>query len=73
MQSPNLYGIMPAYSLADFKTLMSTGIAVGGRKLGLMTEISQTALKYLSDDEVAAVYAFLSAPEAPIQSEGPPH
>ena len=73
MQSPNLYGIMPAYSLADFKTLMSTGIAVGGRKLGLMTEISQPALKYLSDDEVAAVYAYLSAPEAAIQSEAPPH
>ena len=40
------------------------GIATGGRKLGLMTEMSQAALKYLSDDEVAAMYAYLSAPEA---------
>ena len=63
MESPNLFAIMPAYSLADFRTLLSTGIAVGGRKLGLMTEMSQSALKYLSDDEVAAVYAYLSAPE----------
>jgi cytochrome c553 len=64
VQSPNLFGIMPAYSLADLKTLLSTGIATGGRKLGLMSEMSQGALKYLSDDEVAAVYAYLSAPEA---------
>ena len=64
VQSPNLFGIMPAYTLANFKTLLSTGIATGGRKLGLMTEMSRGALKYLSDDEVAAVYAYLSAPEA---------
>jgi len=63
MESPNLFAIVPAYSLTDFRTLLSTGIAVGGRKLGLMTEMSQSALKYLSDDEVAAVYAYLSAPE----------
>ena len=67
VQSPNLFGIMPAYSLADLKTLLSTGIATGGRKLGLMSEMSQGALKYLSDDEVAAVYAYLSAPEAAAQ------
>jgi len=65
VESPNLFAIMPAYSLADFRTLLSTGIATGGRKLGLMTEMSQGALKYLSDDEVAAVYAYLSAPEVP--------
>ena len=63
VESPNLFAIVPAYSLADFRTLLSTGIAMGGRKLGLMTEMSQSALKYLNDDEVAAVYAYLSAPE----------
>ena len=64
VQSPNLFAILPAYSLADFRTLLATGIATGGRKLGLMTEMSQSALKYMSDDEVAAVYAYLSAPES---------
>jgi mono/diheme cytochrome c family protein len=64
MQSPNLFGIVPAYSLADFKTLLSTGVAIGGRKLGLMKEMSQSALKYLRDDEVAALHTYLSAPEA---------
>jgi cytochrome c553 len=63
VQSPNLFAILPAYSLADFRTLLSTGVATGGRKLGLMTEMSQAGLKYMSDDEVAAVYAYLSAPE----------
>lgn len=45
---------MPAYSLAEFKTLLSTGVAIGGGKLGLMTEMAQAGLKYLRDDEVAA-------------------
>ncbi len=63
VESPNLFAIVPAYSLADFRTLLSTGIAMGGRKLGLMTEMSQGSLKYMRDDEVTAVYAYLSAPE----------
>ena len=63
VESPNLFAIVPAYSLGDFRTLLSTGIAMGGRKLGLMTEMSQSALKYMNDDEVTAVYAYLSAPE----------
>ena len=64
MQSPNLFAITPAYSPADFKTLMSTGIAIGGRKLGSMTEMSQAALKYMRDDEMAAVYTYLAATDA---------
>jgi len=63
-ESPNLFKVVPAYSLAEFKTLLSTGIAIGGRKLGLMTEMSQGGLKYLRDDEVAELHAHLSAPEA---------
>ena len=63
-ESPNLFQVVPADSLAEFKTLLSTGIAIGGRKLGLLTEMSQGALKYLRDDEVAELHAYLSAPEA---------
>ena len=51
-------------TLAEFKTLLSTGVAIGGRKLGLMTEMSQAGLRYLRDDEVAELHAYLSAPEA---------
>ena len=43
---------------------MSTGIAIGGRKLGSMTEMSQAALKYMRDDEMAAVYTYLAATDA---------
>jgi cytochrome c553 len=64
-ESPNLFAVVPAYSLAEFKTLLSTGVAIGGRRLGLMTEIAQGALRYLSDDEVAALHAYLSTPETP--------
>jgi cytochrome c553 len=64
-ESPNLFAITPAYSLAEFKTLLSTGIAIGGRKLGLMTEMAQRGLRHLRDDEIAALHAYLSAPEAP--------
>jgi len=62
-QSPNLFEMVPAYSLAQFRTLLSTGIAPGGRKLGLMTEMSVAGLKYLRDDEVTALYAYLAAGE----------
>jgi cytochrome c553 len=62
-QSPNLFEMVPAYSPDQFRTLLTTGIAPGGRKLGLMTEMSVAGLKYLRDDEVTALYAYLSAGE----------
>jgi len=43
---------------------VSPGVAIGGRKLWLVTEVSQSGLKYLRDDEVAALHVYLSAPEA---------
>jgi hypothetical protein len=58
------FEVVPAYSLTEFKTLLSTGVAIGGRKLGLMTEMAQSGLSYLRDDEVAELHAYLSAPEA---------
>lgn len=66
-QSPNLFEMVPAYSLAQFRTLLSTGIAPGGRKLGLMTEMSVAGLKYLRSDEVAELHAYLSAGEHTVQ------
>jgi hypothetical protein len=46
------------------ETVLSTGVAIGGRKLGLMTEMAQSGLRYLRDDEIAELHAYLSAPEA---------
>jgi mono/diheme cytochrome c family protein len=57
--SPNLHVMAQAYSPEHFATLMRTGIAVGNRKLGLMSQVARSRFAYFSDDEIAAVYAFL--------------
>ena len=51
--------IAKAYSPQDFRKLMSTGIGLGDRDLGLMTQMGEFRLKHLTDDEVAALYTFL--------------
>jgi cytochrome c553 len=57
---PNLVAV-GSYSQADFARLMKTGIAVGGRKLGLMTEAAQGRFAHLNDAEVRILYDFLYA------------
>ncbi len=57
--SPNLHVMAQAYTSEHFATLMRTGIAVGNRKLGLMSQVALSRFAYFSDEEVAAVYAFL--------------
>jgi cytochrome c553 len=58
--APNLVAA-GAYSRADFARLMKSGIAVGGRKLGLMTEVAQSRFAHLNDAEIRALYEFLYA------------
>jgi cytochrome c553 len=65
--------VSSGYSNADFERLMRTGVAVGGRLLGLMTEVGQTRFPALTDDEVTAVREYLrtqfpSTPEAQARS-----
>jgi mono/diheme cytochrome c family protein len=50
-----------AYDLSDFKTLMRTGIAAGGRRLGLMTETAPARFTAFSDQEVEALHTYLRA------------
>ena len=50
---------MAGYSDAAFRRLMKTGIAVGGRKLGLMTEVGTTRFPHLTDDELSAMRLYL--------------
>lgn len=57
--SPNLHVMAQAYTSEHFATLMRTGVAVGNRKLGLMSQVALSRFAYFSDEEVAAVYAFL--------------
>ena len=51
--------VASAYTPEEFSALMKTGAATGGRELGLMAEVSRGRLSYFTDEEIAAVYAFL--------------
>ncbi|MES2046126.1 MAG: c-type cytochrome [Pseudomonadota bacterium] len=61
---PALAPIAAAYGDADFHRLLRTGVAAGGRKLGLMTTIVGENLHALSDDEIAAIHRYLRAEAA---------
>ena len=58
--APDL-AIVGTYELSAFATLMKTGIAAGGRELGLMSRIARADLSNLTDQEIAALYAYLRA------------
>lgn len=50
-----------AYDLAQFRTLLRTGLPPGGRDLGLMKQVALGAFSNLSDEEVAQLHAYLRA------------
>ncbi len=58
--TPDL-AIVAAYQREDFETLIHTGVAAGGRKLGLMSLVAPDRYPALSDDEINALYAFLTS------------
>jgi len=58
--TPDL-AVATTYSLSDFRHLMRTGEAFGGRELGLMAEVASGRFSLLDDDEVSALHAFLVA------------
>jgi hypothetical protein len=53
--------IAGAYDPADFENLLRTGVAAGGRKLGLMTESAPGRFNALSHEEISALHAYLKA------------
>jgi mono/diheme cytochrome c family protein len=58
--SPDLR-IVGAYSPEAFIGLMRTGVAVGERKLGVMSGWALKNLSQLTDEEIAALYSYLHA------------
>lgn len=58
--SPDL-AIAAAYDPSDFRTLMRTGKAAGGRELKMMSPTARQRFAGLSDDEIAALQAYLKA------------
>jgi len=62
--SPDLR-VVAAYSPDAFAQLLRTGIAIGGRNVGVMSAQARNDPPYLADWEVAALYSYLhSTPEA---------
>lgn len=51
--------IAAAYTLDEFARLMSTGVALGDRELDLMARVARGRFAHFTDDEVAAVHAYL--------------
>lgn len=57
--TPSLAGAL-AYSPEEFTTLLRTGTPrEPGKQLGLMAQTAQFSLKYLTDEEIAAIYGYL--------------
>ena len=56
--APDL-SIAGAYDLAQFETMLRTGIAPGNKNIGVMGEVARSDFKYLKDDEIAAIHAYL--------------
>jgi mono/diheme cytochrome c family protein len=56
---PALLDVGPAYDLPAFRTLLRTGKGRSPRDLGLMKRVAQNDLSHLTDDEIAALHAFL--------------
>src|SRR5262249_40563406 len=62
--SPDLR-VVAAYSPEAFAQLLRTGIAIGGRNVGVMSAQARSNLSYLTDSEIAVLYSYLhSLPEA---------
>lgn len=51
--------IVSAYDFENFKTLMRTGVALGGRELEMMSGVARSRFAYFTDQEIIDLYAFL--------------
>jgi cytochrome c553 len=60
IKAPSL-AIAAAYTEADLGKLLRTGVALGDRKLGLMSKISPVRFATLTDVEVSAIHTYLNA------------
>lgn len=58
--TPDL-ALAASYDLAGFTRLMRTGQPIDDRDLGLMTEVARSRFYHLTDEEIAAMHAYLVA------------
>ncbi len=50
-----------AYSLEQFKTLLSTGKALGDRDVGVMSQVAKSRFTHLTEEEVSAIYEYIKS------------
>jgi mono/diheme cytochrome c family protein len=53
--------IAGAYDPADFTRLMKTGVAAGGREVGMMSAVARKRFAHFTDAEIAAIRGYLAA------------
>jgi cytochrome c553 len=53
--------IAGSYDFEQFRTLMRTGVAPGGRDLGLMSKVAKDDFSHLTDAELKALHDYLKA------------
>jgi mono/diheme cytochrome c family protein len=53
--------IAGAYDPADFHRLLKTGVAAGGRQVGMMSAVARKRFSHLTDEEVEAIRLYLVA------------
>ena len=58
--TPDLLAV-GGYGRDEFETLMTTGVALGGRKLGLMAEAALGRFRHMTRHERDVLYAYLKA------------
>jgi mono/diheme cytochrome c family protein len=63
-ETPDLR-IAAGYSPEQFVRLMRTGVALGERELGLMSEAARGRFTHFTDEEIEALYAYLLSRAAP--------
>lgn len=51
--------IAGAYDLGQFKTMLRTGVGPGNKNIGMMGEVARSDFSHLTDEEIAAVHAYL--------------
>lgn len=57
-KAPDLV-VAGAYDLPEFRRLMRTGVPTGNRKLGLMADVARNDFSHFTDEEIAAIHAYL--------------
>jgi mono/diheme cytochrome c family protein len=71
--APPDLAVVAAYSRADFARFLHTGAALGNRELRSMSQIARQRFAQFTDEEISALYDYLSARELALASNSQGH